>query len=399
MPALAKTLSPRDLERIRKPGRHAGAGVPGLVLIVHPSGQRSWALRARVDGRSTDVTLGVAFGEGLSVAEAREAARTMRDRIKMGRDPVAERRAKRRADSAPSPTVWTFERAAREVWETLSPGWRNPKHAAQFISTLERYAFPVMGEKLVGEVAVADVVQVLKPIWTKRVETARRVLQRMGTVLNWAVAHGHSAGNPAAVVAKASSTLLPKQKREVEHHAALPHQDLPALMKRLEGVEGNGALALRFALFTAARSGEVRHATWSEIDTESATWTIPAERMKASRAHRVPLSKEALALLKAVPRVDDEELIFVGTKAHRPMSDMTMAAVLKRLGIDATVHGSVRSGFRDWCAETGVSRELAERALAHVVESKTEAAYYRSDQLEQRRPVMQAWAKHLTSAR
>lgn len=380
--------------RNKPPGLHQDGEVKGLYLRVSDSGARGFLLRYMLAGRRRDMWLGST--RETTLAKARDAAREARDLIRKKVDPLAERHRqqaenKRQAGLA----VWTFRKAAEAVHETLRPGWKNPKHADQWINTLTTYAYPKIGDRPVGEVAVGDVLDVLRPIWTAKPETARRVRQRLDAVMRWAVAHGYAVSNPI----DAGVDLLPKQKKGVDHHAAMPYAEVPAFVKRLGALAPSaGTLALLFTILTAARSGEVRGATWAEIDLEAAIWTIPAGRMKADREHRVPLSDRAVALLKqAAQAFGTEGLVFPGAKG-RPLSDMTLAATLKRMNVDAVPHG-FRSSFRDWCAESRVSRELAERALAHVVKDKTEAAYHRTDQLEQRRPLMQAWADYLQGER
>lgn len=388
----AKGAHPRNkltAAAVRKlgPGMHADGN--GLYLVVDASGARRWALRTVVHGRRREIGLGPVSLVGL--AEAREEARRLRLVARQGGDPIAERDRGKRVSL-------TFEAAARKVHaEHVAPHNRNAKHVAQWLSTVETYAFPTMGKLPVHAVEQADVLRVLAPIWTEKPETARRVRQRLRTVLDWARTAGHREGvNPVEGVEKG----LPKQRDRAAHHAALPWRELPDLMPRLEAAEGMGALALRFAILTAARSGEVRGSTWDEIDLDAKVWTIPAERMKAGRAHRVPLSDAALAVLEAAKGLAtrSEALVFPSAKAGRPLSDMTLAAVLKRLGVPATVHG-FRSTFRDWAEEaTGFPHEVKEAALAHTLRDKVEAAYRRTDLFEKRRDMMQAWASHSTDA-
>lgn len=373
-----------------KPGFHAVGGAPGLYALVRPTGGRFWILRYQMAGKRRDMGLGSL--DLVSLADARERAHELRKMMRVGVDPLQQAGLQRAQVSEEAKLdAWSFKKAAHEVHETLRPGWKNEKHADQWINTLTTYAFPKIGERPVGEIDVAAVLDVLRPIWSAKTETARRVRQRIDAVMRWSVAHGYAASNPV----DAAVELLPKQRKAVEHHAAMPYAELPAFLDDLDKrTPSSGSLALRFLILTAARSGEVRGATWGEIDMDAKIWTVPAGRMKADREHRVPLSDAAMkmlmSLMTSAPRIENSALIFPGTKGQ-PLSDMTLAAVLKRMKIEATPHG-FRSSFRDWCAENGVSREMAERALAHAVADKTEAAYNRTDQLEQRRPVMQAWA-------
>lgn len=377
-------------------GMHQDGGSRGLYLRVSETGARSWIFRYSRDGRRRDMGIGPV--DLVPLAEAREKVLELRRRLLQGVDPLAERDAGRRAQTvAEARARWTFKAAAEAVHETLAPGWRNPKHAAQWIATLEAYAFPAVGDMHVGAIGVADVVEVLRPIWTTKAETARRVRQRIDATMRWAVAHGHAAVNPVA----AAVELLPRQRDQVEHHAAVAVADMPAFWQALAEREPAAAvLALRFAILTAARSGEVRGASWSEVDKKARTWTIPAERMKAGREHVVPLSDAALAVLEQAGELfdtDPNKPIFPSPLKGRTLSDMALGAVLRRMQVEATAHG-FRSTFRDWCAESGVAREVAERALAHAVKDSTEAAYSRTQLIEQRRPVMVAWAAFLTGS-
>lgn len=365
-----------------KPGRHADGN--GLYLEVDENGAKRWILRTVVRGRRKDIGLGGLSYVGL--AEAREKARALRKVARDGGDPVAERDKDKRQSI-------TFEEAARKVHaEHIEPVNRNAKANAQWLSSLDAYVFPKMGKRPVFAVDQADLLRALGPIWIEKPETARRIKQRIRTVLDWARAHGMGEGaHPVDGIEKA----LPRQGDRDNHHAAYPYADLPGLWRRLEAVEGMGALALRFAILTAARSGEVRGATWAEIDFEAKVWTVPADRMKAGKEHRVPLSEAALTVLrkaKVAALRPGEALVFPSTKAGKPLSDMTLAAVLKRLEVPATVHG-FRSTFRDWAEEaTNYPHEVKEAALAHAVKSKVERAYRRTDLFEKRRAMMETWA-------
>lgn len=367
-------------------GRHADGG--GLYLYVDSNGARRWVLRTLVRGRRVDIGLGGLSYVGL--AEARAKASALRTVAREGGDPLA---AKRREKGIP-----TFAEAARLVHaEHIVATAKNGKHVAQWLATLEAHAFPRIGAKAVDAVDQADVLAILAPIWTETPETARRVRQRLRTVLDWARTAGHREGvNPVEGVEKG----LPRQRAKTEHFAALPWSELPGLWPRLEAVDGMGAVALRFAILTAARSGEVRLADWSEIDAEAKVWTVPAERMKAGREHRVPLCGAARALLAEAARLSGRRkgLVFPSRQRGKALSDMTLSAVLRRLEVPVTVHG-FRSSFRDWSEEaTAYPHEVKEAALAHVVQSKTERAYRRTDLFEKRRDMMDAWASFVTGA-
>lgn len=375
-------------------GMHADAGMRGLYLRVLPSGGRSWFLRYQLGGRRREMYLGSL--DVLGLADARARAQAQRLLLLEKVDPIETRRNSRAAsrhDEARA--TWTFKKAAEAVHQTLSPGWKNPKHAAQWLATLKTYVFPKVGARPVADVDVAAVLDVLKPIWTTKAETARRVRQRIDSVMRWAVAHGYATSNPV----DAAAELLPKQRDAVEHHEAMPYTDIPTFIGTLKATDQTSArLALQFLILTAARSGEVRGATWREIDLAGRLWSIPAERMKAGRMHRIPLSEEAVSVLKwAVQRFghEPEAFVFPGQRVGAPLSDMSMTKLMRDMKAGAVPHG-FRSSFRDWCAENGVSRELAERALAHAVKDATEAAYHRTDQLDQRRPVMEAWGRYVT---
>ena len=368
-------------------GMHADGG--GLYLVVDDTGARRWALRTTVHGRRREIGLGPV--SLLSLSEAREQARALRKVARAGGDPIAERDKDKRASL-------NFENAARKVHATqIVPNAKNGKHVKQWLTTLETYAFPTMGSLPVHAIEQADILRVLSPIWTEKPETARRVRQRLRTVLDWARTAGHREGvNPVEGVEKG----LARQKDRTTHHAALLWRDLPDLMQRIEASDGMGSLALQFTILTAARSGEVRLATWAEIDVAASVWTIAADRMKAGREHRVPLSDAALAVLEKVHplAVGSGSLLFPSKRAAKPLSDMTLAAVLKRLNAPATVHG-MRSTFRDWAEEkTHYPHEVKEAALAHAVKNKVEAAYRRTDLFEKRVDMMDAWASFATGA-
>jgi integrase len=369
------------------PGRYADGN--GLYLEVESSGARRWLLRAVVHGRRRDIGLGSAIL--VPLAEARELAARLRRVARSGGDPIAERDKDKRKSL-------TFAEAARLVHEgNIMPNNKNEKHRRQWITTLSTYAFPSIGSKPVHAVDQADILRVLGPIWMEKPETARRVRQRLRTVFDWALAAGHrEALNPVDGVDKG----LPRQRDRARHHAALPWQELPAFMQRLASLDGMGALALRFVILTAARSGEVRGATWEEIDLERAVWTVPARRMKMEREHRVPLSASAMEVLGHVRGLTASVggLVFPSMRPNVPLSDMTLTAVLRRADVPVTVHG-FRSTFRDW-AEEAVSfpHEVKEAALAHTVKNKVEAAYRRTDLFAKRIELMNAWGSFATGA-
>lgn len=397
MPKLAAELSAIEVGRLVAPGFYAVGRVAGLHLHITPSGSRSWVLRAVVGAKRRDIGLGAY--PGVSLAEARKKAQDTRDAIAAGNDPVADKRAARAALKAAQSTARTFKAVALAYIEAHKHGWKNEKHGAQWRSTLEAYAFPVLGDLLVAEVTKEHVLDVLRPIWTTKTETASRVRSRIELVLSYAMQAGYRPEglNPARWRGGLDA-LLPKPSKvaKVEHRAALPVDQMYAFMPRLAAAEGMGARALHFAILTAARSGEVRGATWAEIDIDGAVWTIPANRMKAGREHRVPLSAAAVELLNALPRIEGNDLLFPAVRGGQ-LSDATMQAVIKRMGLAVVPHG-FRSTFRDWSAErTNYPRDLCEMALAHVIKDKAEAAYRRGDLFEKRRKMMADWSAFIAT--
>jgi len=387
---------------IKKPGRYSDGD--GLMLVVKHSGACSWVLRIQVDGRRRDFGLGRLAD--VKAGAAREKADAIRKQYLSGIDPVeAKRAAKREKASIP-----TFAEAARLAHGEHKGGWKNAKHKAQWLSSLEAYAFPAIGQVRVDKVEGPAVRDLLAEIWLAKPETASRVRQRIGTVLDWAFAKGY---RQAEAPMKSISRGLPRQPKKDWHFAALPYEDAPAIMAKLAQKDSVGRLALRFLILTAARSGEVRGATWAEIDKDQKVWTVPAERMKAGKAHIVPLSPPALAILDHMEKAfgdgsgDDNDgelggtsdaLIFPGNKG-KPLSDMTLTKVVRDgFTQSITVHG-FRSTFRDWAAEqTDVAGEVVEAALAHTISNKVEAAYRRTNYLEKRRDLMLRWAEYLSTS-
>jgi integrase len=325
------------------------------------------------------------------LAEARETAAIYRKTARAGRDPILEHRQSRAA-------VPTFEEAARLVHAANAPAWKNVKHAAAWLATLVDYVFPHFGNRRIDEVSSADVLRALSPIWLTRPETARRVRQRIRAVFDWAKAAGHRAGdNPVDGTARA----LPRQNDRAEHHAALAYADVPAFVESLRGSNANliTKLALEYLILTAARTGEVLGARWDEFDLNAKVWTIPADRMKAKREHRVPLPPRAVAILEEAKWLSaNSPYVFAGARENRPMSNMALMQVLRRLNVPVTVHG-FRSSFRDWASEqTNHSREVCEAALAHTIKNKAEAAYRRGDLLEKRRELMITWSEYVQTS-
>jgi integrase len=402
MPRKAQELGPLAVSHLKTPGLHFVGEVPGLALQVLPGGGRTWVLRMMIGDRRRDMGLG-GYPE-VSLKDAREAAREARRKVRNeGVDPIEERRKARSALLASAAKMKTFKQAAEAYIADQEAGWKNPKHRQQWRNSLEAYAYPKIGALSVADIALPHVLDVIKPIWTEKTETASRVRGRVETVLDWAVAHGYRDGltpNPARWRGHLEMMLPHKSKiAKPQHHRALALDDLGAFMLRLRAGEGMGARALEFAILTAGRSGEVRGATWAEIDLAARLWTIPASRMKADRPHRVALSQAAVDLLQALPHLADADadaadLVFWAPRGGM-LSDMTLTAVLRRMQVDATAHG-MRSCFSDWCGErTAYPTEMAELALAHAVSDKTEAAYRRGDMLQKRVRMMDDWARFL----
>lgn len=373
-----------------KPGRHGDGG--GLYLNVGPGGGRRWVFLFRWRGKLREMGLGSA--RSITLARARERAAEARARVAEGVNPITAKKA--------SQAVPEFGEFASEVIDSLAPQWRNPKHKDQWKSTLANDA-AALGRLPVDKIETEDVLGVLKPIWSSKPETASRVRGRIEKVLDAAKAKGFREGeNPARWKGHLANLLPARQKLTRGHHAAMPYAELAEFSEALKRREGVSARALEFLILTAARSGEVRGACWSEIDLEGKIWTVPAERMKAGKAHRVPLSDAALALIESLRPLSGGEpsaILFPGYRG-KPLSDMSLTAVLRRMDIPAekaSVHG-FRSSFRDWAGEaTAFPREVAEAALAHAVGDAVERAYRRGDALEKRRRLMESWAHFCTS--
>jgi len=399
MPKLARELGALAVSKLTEPGLHFVGHVAGLALQVTASGARSWTLRVTIAGRRRDMGLG-AYPE-VPLAMARDKAREARELIRQGVDPIEKQRAAQSALRASVASALTFKETAAAYMATHETGWKNAKHAQQWRNTLETYAYPVMGDLLVRDVHKEHVLAVLRPIWAEKNETAVRLRGRIELVLSYAMQAGYRPEglNPARWRGGLDKLLpAPGKVSKGDHHPALPVAEVGEFMERLRSADGMGARALEFAILTAARSGEVRGASWAEIDLDAKVWIIPACRMKAGKEHRVPLSAAALSLLKALPRIGGTDLVFPAPRGGQ-LSDMTLSAVLRRMGVPAVPHG-FRSTFRDWAAErTNYPREAAEMALAHAIESRVEAAYRRGDLFEKRRAMMASWASFLAAPR
>ena len=396
MPKIAKELSPLEVSRLDKTGFNAVGVVPGLGLQIRGQA-RSWILRVKIGDKIRDIGLG--GYPGVTLAMAREAARQMRSKIAAGIDPIQERKVLNDELRAAQRKRLLFVDAFRRFLEDKQSEWNNAKHRQQWENTLQTYAVPVFGNLAVDDIELAHVLEVLKPIWHKTPETAKRTRGRIEKVLDWAKVHGHRDGeNPARWQGNLENALPSIAKvRVVKHHPALPYHEIGAFIKRLRERNGTAAVALEFLILTSARSGEVRGATWQEFDLKKREWVIPAERMKARKEHRVPLSDRAVEILTEIPKGQGDEIVFKAVRGG-VLSDMTLGAVLKRMEVPVTTHG-FRSTFRDWAGETtAFPREVIEHALAHQLKDKAEAAYARGTLMEKRRKLMAAWAEYCEQA-
>lgn len=415
MPKKSKALSAKQVEHLRTPGLHNVGGADGLYLKVSDTGARSWVFRYATPEVRISKTgkpfrarrdLGLGGYPEIGLAEARQAAREYRHRIKnYGEDPAEQRRAAQREWAESLRKNVSFEQAARQAFAKKAPEFRSKKHRDQWISRLEHYAFPKIGQLPVSEIDVNHVLDVLRPIWHTKTETATRVRQRIESVLTWAKVSGLREGdNPAEWRGNLKELLPdPNKLRRAQHFPALPYKRLPDFFKAVRAREGFSARALELVILTAARSGEVRGATWDEMDLKAGTWKIPADRMKNGKAHTVPLTKTAVEMLKALPRLEGNNYVFPAVRGGQ-MSDMSLTQLVRRMNTDnekpwidpatgrnITVHG-LRSTFKDWCRErTRYPDEVSELQLAHINDDKTRAAYARSELIDKRRLMMADW--------
>lgn len=399
---MARKLTAAFVNSVSEAGKYYDGGGLGLCLRVDKAGYKRWVQRIRFNGRQRD--LGLGSPPIVSLADARERALENKRVIVSGGDPFAQRREKRNSLS--------FAEAVDQVFTAKRAEFQNEKHAKQWLSTLNGYAIPKIGRLSVDEIGVRDILRVLEPIWLEKNPTAKRLQQRMEVVLTWATVSGYREGDNPARWAGNLSEILPKPSKVAKpvHHPALSLRDAPRWWTALSHRDGMGTQALKFLTLNASRSGEVRAMTWTEVDLQAGIWTIPASRMKAGKDHRVPLSDAATNLLDSIERHPKTDLVFYSTTL-KPLSDMTLSATMKRLhksdlgaggkgyvdtisGGAAVPHG-LRSTFRDWAAERGYERDMAELQLAHVVGSDVERAYRRSDMLERRRAMAEAWCSFL----
>lgn len=406
MPKKARALSALEVGRIRAKGMHAVGGVGGLHLRVTPSGARGWILRVRVGGKRRDIGLG-GFPD-VTLATARDKARAAHERITDGGDVVAERRAARQALMSAQAARMTFAEAARAKWATLVPEFRSKKHQMDWISSLERYAFKDLGSIDVSEIELPHVLRVLQPIWQTKTETATRVRQRIQAVLDWATVAGHRTGSNPARWDGNLAEVLPKPSKITKetHQPALSWQDVPRFMRALRKRQGTAARALELAILTAARSGELRGMTWAEVDSTIGVWKVPGERMKTGKPHAVPLSARAQELIQAQPRIEESPYVFAAIRGGT-LSDMSISAVCRRMGVAAVPHG-FRSSFKDWARSLyrdtreglvpAYADEVSELALAHVNSDATRAAYARDELLPLRTRLMEEWGAYCDGA-
>ena len=383
----ARTLAATWVKAVVKPGTYPDGG--GLSLRVHPSGSKNWVVRTTIKGKQTNI--GVGGYPEITLLKARNLAESKIKEIKAGKNPVAANREVKR-ETLRIASIPTFRQAAQDTFNLNKGKWRSERHTEQWLTCLERYAYPVVGDKRVDQITRSEVLEVLRPIWDTVTETAYRVRQRMEAVFGYAIANEWRDSNPAD---KTVSKALPHSPRQKHHHAALPYADVPAAIRAAHESTADQVtkLAFEFMVLTAARAGEARLADWSEIDLDAATWTIPAHKMKGNRTHRVPLSDRAVTILQEAKAFDQGNgVVFPSSRNGKPLSDMCFTNLLRRLEIAAVPHG-FRASFKDFALETfeAYGPLLSEAALAHKLGSTLESTYTRTDLLEQRRPLMQSW--------
>ena len=396
-----KRLTALRVSRTVRPGLYADGG--GLYLQISGSGPRSWIFRYRMGGRKTPRDMGLGSLDTVSLSEARDKAVEQRKFIDQGIDPIEARKYARSTRALADAKAMTFKACATAYIDAHKAGWRNAKHAGQWTATLETYAYPKFGKLPVAAIDVGLVLKVLEPVWKDKTETASRLRGRIENILDWAKTRGFRAGDNPARWRGNLQNLLPKRTKvqKVQHHPALPYPQIGAFMQQLRAREGVAALALEYLVRTTARTSEVTRATWDEIDLKGKVWTVPPDKIKGEKEHRVPLSAPAVAVLKRMKKDYGEDgFVFPGGKEGKSLSSGGMMSVLKRMGRnDLTVHG-FRSTFRDWAAEqTSYPNEVCEMALAHVVGDKTEAAYRRGDLLKKRERLMADWATYCSTVR
>lgn len=391
MARAVRKLSARSVTTLVKPGRHSDGD--GLYLMIDPSGARRWLFLFRWEGKLKELGLG-----GIStttLAEAREAASVARKLVASGVNPI-----KARKDAAAQKAPKTFGEFADEMLLSILPGYKNVRHQAQWSRALKHYAEPIRS-KVLGDITTEDILQILQPLWHTKQETASRVRGRIERVLAAAKAKKEIASpweNPARWRGHLKELLSQRKKLSRGHHAAMPYPDVPAFVARLRERDAAAAAALEFAILNASRSNEVLGARWDEIDLKASVWTVPPERMKGGKAHRIPLSAGALRVIEKQAESKISDFVFPGQKPNRPLSSMAMEMLLRRMGASEFTQHGFRSSFRDWCGEsTTFAREIAEAALSHTIGDEAEQAYRRGDALEKRRLLMEAWSQFVSS--
>lgn len=393
MGKIAKEMGAMEVKRLTEPGLHPVGTVPGLRLSIKATGAKSWILRTTVGPKRCDIGLG--SYPAVTLAAAWERARATLDEIRNGIDPVAKRKARQEI------IAWTFKACALAYITSHEPSWKNAKHGQQWRNTLETYVYPVFGDKHVRDVDTGDITTAIRPMWSVKNETMVRVRNRIELVLSWAAAQGYrpKGFNPATWRGHLDQVLpKPSKVNKRESFEAVPIDDMHAFMERLRSIKGMSARCLEFAILNACRSGEARGAAWSELDLNACTWSIPGERMKSGRPHRIPLSAPVITLLESLPRFEGTDLIFPGRDIEKPLSDMSLTLVMRRMKLTAVPHG-FRSTFTDWTAErTAYPAEVREMALAHAIGNDTEAAYRRGDLFDKRRQLMSEWAAFVNTA-
>jgi integrase len=390
----SKRLTALTVSRMAKPGRYGDGH--GLWLQVSPAGTKSWLFRYQRHGQARQMGLGPI--QTVSLADARLKALECRKLLLDGEDPIEAKRAERRGARTEAARQVTFRACADKLITAHEAGWRNEKHRQQWRNTLDTYVHPILGDLPVAAVDTGLVAKVLEAIWTTKPETASRLRGRIEAVLDWATARGHRHGDNPARWRGHLNKLLPARRKlaKVKHHPAMPYRDLPSFMAELRQRTSVSGRALEFAILTAGRTGEVIGARWSEIDLGDQVWTIPADRMKAGKAHRVPLAHAAVDLLSRLPR--EGEYVFPGGRAGKPLSNMALLELMRGMRHAFVPHG-FRSSFRDWAAETtSYPNEVVEMALAHTIQNKVESAYRRGDLFDKRRRLMGDWATYCSSA-
>ena len=400
--SVVSLTSARAVQTIKTAGYHRAG--PGLYLQVTKSGAKSWLYRFKSPLTLKQREMGLGSLNFIGLAEARELAVEKKRLVLLGKDPIEERKEERKAAILERAKTISFEQAATECIEAKRAEWSNSKHAAQWTSTLETYAYPIVGSLSINEIETNHILRILSPIWTSKSETASRVRQRIETVWDFSKARGLVEGENPARLKGHLENLLPKTSRikRVKHFPALPYIELSDFVLKLRTRPGASALALEFLILTAARTNEVIGAKWHEIDTTNWTWTVPLERMKTRRSHRVPLSDRAIKILKNIrTNADPDHYIFPGGKIHKPLSNNAMLSLVKNMNYGHITPHGFRSTFRDWAAEHAYqfSNETVELALAHAISNKTEAAYRRGDQLDRRRDLMQQWSNFISTSK